>query len=125
MGVSERNILLVEDEEDLLELYKSFLESDGYVVETAAKGRDAVNKAKNKRFDMVILDIKLPDIMGDEVARELKAIDESVIIIMVTGFPSFQESIDALDLGIYDILLKPITADELLRAARDAFSTSG
>jgi len=123
--VSERNILLVEDEEDLLELYKSFLESDGYVVETAAKGRDAVNKAKNKRFDMVILDIKLPDIMGDEVARELKAIDESVIIIMVTGFPSFQESIDALDLGIYDILLKPITADELLRAARDAFSTSG
>ena len=123
--MSERNILLVEDEEDLLELYKSFLESDGYVVETAAKGRDAVNKAKNKRFDMVILDIKLPDIMGDEVARELKAIDESVIIIMVTGFPSFQESIDALDLGIYDILLKPITADELLRAARDAFSTSG
>ena len=123
--MSERNILLVEDEEDLLELYKSFLESDGYVVETAAKGRDAVNKAKNKRFDMVILDIKLPDIMGDEVARELKAIDESMIIIMVTGFPSFQESIDALDLGIYDILLKPITADELLRAARDAFSTSG
>lgn len=123
--MSERNILLVEDEEDLLELYKSFLESDGYVVETATKGRDAVNKAKKKKFDMVILDIKLPDIMGDEVARELKAIDESVIIIMVTGFPSFQESIDALDLGIYDILLKPITADELLRAARDAFSTSG
>jgi len=123
--MSERNILLVEDEEDLLELYKSFLESDGYVVETATMGRDAVNKAKNKRFDMVILDIKLPDIMGDDVARELKAIDESVIIIMITGFPSFQESIDALDLGIYDILLKPITADELLRAARDAFSTSG
>ena len=123
--MSERNILLVEDEEDLLELYKSFLESDGYVVETAIKGRDAVNKARKKKFDMVILDIKLPDIMGDEVARELKAIDESVIIIMVTGFPSFQESIDALDLGIYDILLKPITADELLRAARDAFSTFG
>jgi two-component system alkaline phosphatase synthesis response regulator PhoP len=123
--MSEKNILLVEDEEDLLELYKSFLESEGHIIEKATKGQEAVNKAEKKKFDMVILDIKLPDIMGDEVAKALKAINKNIIIIMVTGFPSFQESIDALDLGIYDILLKPITADELLRVVRDAFSTSG
>jgi DNA-binding response OmpR family regulator len=120
--MSEKRILLVEDEEDLLELYKSFLESENYIVETSTNGKQAINMAKETDFDLVILDIKLPDIMGDKVAREIKKIKKSIIIIMVTGFPSFQESIDALDLGISEILLKPITAEELLRVTREALT---
>jgi len=109
--MSEKRILVVEDEEDLLEIYSSFLRNAGYTV------------AKKTEFDLVLLDIKLPDIMGDEVARKLKEINEGVIIVMVTGFPSFQESIDSLDLGIYDILLKPITGEELIRVMKEALSS--
>jgi DNA-binding response OmpR family regulator len=121
--MSEKKILVVEDEEDLLEIYSSFLRNDGYTVETAFDGRKAIEKAKKTEFDLVLLDIKLPDIMGDEVARKLKEMNDNVIIVMVTGFPSFQESIDSLDLGIYDILLKPITSEELIRVVKEALSS--
>lgn len=121
--MSEKRILVVEDEEDLLEIYSSFLRNEGYTVETALDGRRAIEKAKKTEFDLVLLDIKLPDIMGDEVARKLKEINEGIIIVMVTGFPSFQESINSLDLGIYDILLKPITGEELLRVMKEALSS--
>lgn len=121
--MSEKRILVVEDEEDLLEIYSSFLRNADYIVETAPDGRRAIEKAKKTEFDLVLLDIKLPDIMGDEVARKLKEIKESIIIVMVTGFPSFQESIDSLDLGIYEILLKPITGEELVRVIKEALSS--
>ena len=121
--MSEKRILVVEDEEDLLEIYSSFLKNAGYTVDTAPDGRRAIEKAKKTEFDLVLLDIKLPDIMGDEVARKLKEIKDSIIIVMVTGFPSFQESIDSLDLGIYDILLKPITSEELIRVMKEALSS--
>ena len=121
--MSERQILIVEDDSSLLEIYSTFLKNDGYTVETVNEGIQAIEKAQKTTFDLVILDINLPDIRGDEVAMRLKEINKNIIIIMITGFPSFQESIDTLDLGIYDILLKPITADELLRVTREALIT--
>jgi DNA-binding response OmpR family regulator len=120
--MSERRILIVEDDLDLVEIYSTFLKNDGYKVETVNEGIQAIEKAQKTTFDLVILDINLPDIMGDKVAIRLKEINENIIIIMITGFPSLQDSIDILDVGIYDILLKPITADELLRVTREAFS---
>lgn len=121
--MSERRILIVEDDLHLLEIYSIVLKNNGYTVETANDGLRAIEKAQKTAFDLVILDIQLPDIRGDEVAMRLKEINESTIIIMITGFPSFQDSIDTLDIGIHDILLKPITADELIRATREALIT--
>lgn len=118
--MSEKRILIVEDDLHLLEIYSTFLKNDGYTVETADEGLLAIEKAQTTAFDLVILDIKLPDMRGDEVAMRLKEINENIIIIMITGFPSFQDSIDTLDIGIHDILLKPITADELIRVTREA-----
>lgn len=121
--MSEKRILIVEDDLRLLEIYSTVLKNNGYTVETANEGLLAIEKAQTTAFDLVILDIQLPDIMGDEVAMRLKEINESILIIMITGFPSFQDSIDTLEVGIHDILLKPITADELLRTTREALIT--
>jgi DNA-binding response OmpR family regulator len=121
--MSERRILIVEDNLDLVEIYSTFLKNDGYIVETVNEGIQAIEKTQKTTFDLVILDINLPDIMGDKVAIKLREINENIIIIMITGFPSLQDSIDILDVGIYDILLKPITTDELLRVIREALST--
>lgn len=113
-----KRILLVDCDEPLLNRFQSVLQEEGHTVETATTGKQALDKAKNSKFDLAILDIKLPDIRGDEVARELKSQDDNTSIVMITGYPSFQDSIDALDIGISEILLKPISPDEIIRIAK-------
>jgi len=96
------------------------LNEEGYLVETATTGLQALEKAKNTEFHLVVLDIKLQDIMGDEVARELKKQDDKIGIVLITGYPSFKDCIDALDIGIEEILLKPIGPAEMLRVVQEA-----
>jgi len=121
--MNEKRILIAEDDEKLLHTFQSILQEEGYAVEIAATGNQALDKAEKTKFHLVILDIKLPDIRGDEVAKVIRAWDDEVSIILITGYPTFQESIDALELGIYEILIKPIGIDELLRVVQDALSS--
>lgn len=123
--VSEGNyILLVDDDLPLINSFKSILKNKGYIVESSSTGKRALNKAEKTKFDLAILDIVLPDIRADELAMELKKKNRNTVIILITGLPHFQDCIDILDLGIYDILLKPISPDELLKICRDALSTN-
>ena len=121
-NMNEKRILIVEDDVKLLRTYQSILQGEGYDVEIASTGNQALEKVEETKFRLVILDIRLPDIMGDEVARGVRARDEKVPIIVVTGYPTLQESIDILELGIYEILVKPIEIEELLRIVQDALS---
>ena len=121
--MNEKKILVVEDDEKLLPTYQSILQEGGYVVETATTGNQALEKAEKTKFNLVLLDLKLPDIMGDEVAKVIRARDDEVPITLITGYPTLQESIDALELGIYEILIKPIGIDELLRSVQEACSS--
>lgn len=119
------HVLLVEDDEDQLVSFERILVSAGYSVEKASTGMEALRLVGEGQFGLAILDVKLPDIQGDEVAARLRARDDTVPIIFITGYPSLQESIEALDLGIQEILLKPIEPEELIRAARDALPALG
>lgn len=120
--MNEKRVLMIEDDEKLRSAYQSILQDEGYTVEIATTGNQALDKAEKTEFHLVILDVKLPDIMGDDVAKGIRARDEKVPIIMITGYPTIQESIDALELGIYEILIKPIGIDELLRSVQDALT---
>ena len=122
--MKKRCILLVDDDETQLRTFQEILQGVGYLVETATTGEQALDKVKTAKFDLVVLDIKLPDILGDEVARLLRRQDEKSSIILMTGYRSFQGCIDALDIGINEILLKPIEPDELLRATKDSLDSS-
>jgi DNA-binding response OmpR family regulator len=117
-------ILLVDDSEELLTTFTSILGSEGYQVETAMNGEDALEKARATKFRLYILDIKLPDIRGDDLARELRSMDDDVGIILITGYPQLQESIDALEIGRDEILLKPISPEEMIRVARESTKIS-
>jgi len=110
----------VDDDETLVNSFQTILQEEGYLVETAKTGQQALDKAKKTRFHLAILDIKLPDIMGDEVARKLKKQYDNIDIVIITGYPSFKDCIDALDIGINEILLKPIGSAELLRVTQEA-----
>jgi len=118
--MSKKTILVVDDDEGLLKIYRELLENEGYKVVTASTSKEALNKAEKSRFNLAILDIVLPDVQGDELARELKKMGGNIEIVFITGYPEFQSCIDSLDIGVADILLKPLTRDEILRATENA-----
>ena len=118
----ESPILIVDDDEFQLRTLKSILEGEGHPVMASTTGAAALEMAERGKFSLALLDIKLPDIRGDELARRLRELDGGLSIILVTGYPSMQDCIDALDLGIHEILLKPIDSEELLRVTREALS---
>ena len=116
------NILLVDDDEDMLLLFQRILEGNGYSVEAATTGREALGLCESSVFQLAIVDIKLPDIPGNELVAQLRESDGEMAFILITGYPSLQECIDVLDLGIHEILLKPIEVDELLSVTDEAIS---
>ena len=118
----ESPILIVDDDELQLRTLKSILEGEGHPVMASTTGAAALEMAERGKFSLALLDIKLPDIRGDELARRLRELDGGLSIILVTGYPSMQDCIDALDLGIHEILLKSIDSEELLRVTREALS---
>jgi DNA-binding NtrC family response regulator len=122
--MSRKNILIVDDEESLLNVYEELLVREGYMVVTASTSKEALEKVKKTRFHLAVLDIVLPDIQGDMLAREIKKMDEAIQIIFVTGYPEFQSCIESLDVGVAEILLKPLTKSELLTATENALLTS-
>lgn len=116
--MERKNILLVDDNKALVKSIQAILESEGYFVEAAHTGEEALKKVETSEFDLILLDIKLPDIMGDEVARKVRERKDETNIVLITAFPEFQECIDMLELGISEILLKPIPPDQLVSVAK-------
>jgi len=116
-------ILLVDDDVIQLQTFKKILEVSGYIVHEFETGGEALKFAGEERFGLAVLDIKLPDIRGDDVAKKLRETDPEIPIVLITGYPSMQSCIDALELGIEEILLKPIEGDELVRVAQEALKS--
>jgi DNA-binding response OmpR family regulator len=119
--MSEKRILIVDDDKSINAVFKTMLEEQGYTVNTASSGQEALSLADSS-FDLVILDIKLPDITGEEVAKVMKERGMADNIVLMTGYPELGECIDTLGIGIQEILIKPISPDEILRVAREALS---
>lgn len=118
--MAPRSVLIVDDDEDILDIFEMTLLEGGYTVETALTGTEALAKAKDLKFDVAILDIVLPDLRGDKLALKLKKGDGDVNIIFVTGYANMQDCINSLNIGVSDILLKPIGEEELLQAVESA-----
>ena len=119
--MSEKRILIVDDDKSINAVFKTILEEQGYTVYTASSGQEALSLEVSS-FDLVILDIKLPDIMGDQVAKVIKERRMADNIVLMTGYPELGNCIDTLGVGIQEILIKPISPDEILRVAREALS---
>jgi DNA-binding response OmpR family regulator len=118
--MARANILVVDDDEAQLKLFTSILEKNEYHVESAITGEEALELTGENDFNLAIIDIKLPDKTGDEVVREFRSYGKEMGVILITGYPSLQECINVLDLGIQEILLKPIDTEELLRVVEEA-----
>jgi DNA-binding response OmpR family regulator len=121
--LARESILVMDDDKDILDLFKDALEEEGYKVVAVSTGRDAVTKAQEEQIHVAILDIIMHDVTGDSVAAELKRINELIKIIFISGYSRIQDSINALNLGVSEILIKPVTNEELLHAVKLALLT--
>jgi len=121
ISLKGKRILLVDDDETITTPFQFALQNAGYQVDTALTGRQALEKAEEADYQMAILAINLPDIRGIEVARRIRKQHAEICFIIITGYPEIADSIETIDVGIDDILLKPIEKDELLRIVKESF----
>ena len=124
--MGQATILVVDDERKIRSLVRPYLEQAGYAVLEAGSGQDALASAMRTTPDLVLLDLMLPDIPGEEVARSLRKVSD-VPIVMLTAKAAEDERIDGLELGADDYVVKPFSPRELvarleavLRRARGA-----
>ena len=106
-------ILIIDDQTAILESLSMFFSEKGYQVCTAEYGKDGIDKVKNEQPDIVILDIKLPDMNGIEVLKEIKTANEQLVVIMITAFSMMDTTIEAMKYGAFDYIHKPIKIKEL------------
>ncbi len=107
-----KNILLIEDDERVSEVVKAYLEKEGYNVFLTAKGLDGIEINRKNDIDLIILDLMLPDISGEEVCRLIRQFSD-VHIFMLTAKGSLTEKIDGLNIGADEYLVKPFSPREL------------
>ncbi len=106
------NILIIEDEEKVSEILKAYLEKEGYTVYCTTNGMAGIELFEKIEFSLVILDLMLPDISGEEVCRLLRKISE-VHIFMLTAKSTLEDRIEGLNLGADEYLVKPFSPREL------------
>ncbi len=111
---SHIRVLVVDDDADMREWVREELESEGFSVETAAGGRAGVERVKEGGIDVVVSDVKMPDLDGLDLLREIREVEPSPFVIIVTGFGSIDTAIRAVKLGAYDYITKPFKIDQLL-----------
>jgi DNA-binding NtrC family response regulator len=119
--MEKMKILLVDDEERFLTTTQKLLSKKGIDAVTAAGGAEALDLLKHRNIHVVILDVKMPGMDGNETLREIKARFPLVEVIMLTGHATVESAIDGLKSGATDYLMKPIGIDELIQKAAEAF----
>ncbi|MGM9949903.1 MAG: response regulator transcription factor [Lysinibacillus sp.] len=116
----DKRILIVEDEARIARVISLELKHEGYAVEIADNGKDAINLALEEEWDLILLDVMLPEMSGFEVLRRLRMQDEQTPVILLTARNSVFDKVNGLDHGANDYITKPFEMEELLARIRSA-----
>ena len=106
-------ILVVDDEQSMRNFLEIMLRREGYVVDLAANGDEAVGFVEKKIYDLVITDIIMPGLTGTEVLKRVKEVNPATIVIMITAYASTESAVEAMKEGAYDYITKPFNVDEI------------
>jgi DNA-binding NtrC family response regulator len=109
------SILIVDDDPSIRKVLAAILEEKGYKVDTAETGKVAIQKTGTRFFNLALLDIRLPDMEGTELLTQMKQTTPPMIKIMVTGYPSIQNAVEALNKGANAFIIKPLNIDQALK----------
>jgi DNA-binding response OmpR family regulator len=119
VNAQKQKILIVEDDKNIRETIQSILQQSGYETDVAETGQEAEQKIKEKFYNLALLDIKLPDIEGTQLLTKVHASTPNTIKIMVTGYPSLENSIEALNFGADAYVTKPVKPAKLLNLIKE------
>jgi len=114
------HVLLVEDELTIAKGLKMVMDEEGYDVDLADTGLVALNKFRAKSFDLMVADLRLPDIDGMEVIEHVRESRPETKVVIITGYPSVATAVKAVKIGVSDYLRKPFTDDEFIAAVDTA-----
>ena len=112
-------IIIVDDDENIRKTMKTILEDEGYVVDLAATGNEAIEMTQKTAYNIALLDIRLPDMEGVELLKLIKDNVPKTRKIMVTGYPSMQNAISALNKNADAYLVKPVDVEKLLNMVKE------
>jgi DNA-binding NtrC family response regulator len=114
------NLLIVDDEERFLSTYKKLLHKRGIHTVTCTNGADALKILDEQRIDVVLLDLKMPGVGGEEVLRVIRREHPDIQVIVLTGHLSPESEAESLKMGAFDYLMKPVALSEVLDKVREA-----
>lgn len=122
---NQHRVLIVDDDPELRHFLAGELKADGYGVESAGTGQEALTRIREDEWDLVLLDWTLPDFSGVEVCRRMRASGLSTPVLMLTARDAVSERVEALDAGADDYLTKPFSIEELLARVRARLRRDG
>jgi DNA-binding NtrC family response regulator len=107
------SILVIDDEASICEMVAAALTAKGYQVAAAATSEQAIHMAKNEPVNLVIVDIRMPDMDGLEILRRIKKYIADAVAIVMTGAPDLRSTVESMRQGVFDYIAKPFDLDEL------------
>ncbi len=122
-GMPAEKVLLVDDEPEFVQVLSQRMESRGVGVDTAASGREALEKVRGKSYDAIILDLAMPEMDGIETLKRLLEDNPDLQVILLTGYATLQKGVEAIKVGAMDFLEKPAEIQELMEKIRKAKAT--
>jgi len=117
-------ILLIDDEIEFIETLAERLELRGYISKIAGDGESGISMLANESFDIAILDLMMPDLNGLDTLRQIKEIDKTLPVILLTGHGSTKDGMEGMRIGAFDFLMKPLDINELIEKIKLALRES-
>jgi len=118
--MATKRALAIDDEQIVLDSVRKILSAEGYTVDLAVSSREGLDKAVAGQYDIVLTDIRMPEIGGMRILRDVKRARPSVPVLIITGYATVQGAVQAMKLGAADYIEKPFTPEDLVAAVRKA-----
>lgn len=125
MEKGKGKILVLDDDPVVTLSCKRILGAEGYSITTVEKGENALNKLAKENFDLLISDVRLPDISGMTVLKEARVIKPQTDVVIITGYPTLEDAKESILLGAIEYIEKPFTPDFMLNVAKKVFDKRG
>jgi len=118
--LSAKKVLVIDDEQIVLDSVKKILEPEGHQVATAQSGRKGLELAMKQDFDIVLTDIRMPEIGGMRILREIKRSKPALPVVIITGYATVKSAVQAMKLGAANYIEKPFLPETLVKALQEA-----
>ena len=122
--MERKNILIVDDELLIRDLLYDFFAEKGWIVSVSDSSSKALEILKSRRFDVALVDLKMPEVDGIALIKSIKAYNSLLPVVIITAFPSFESAVEALKLKVDDYITKPFNINKLFKAICDILDKS-